>query len=98
MEITVDNRLVGVTPDNHFFAPVSFAPPDGISFAPVAVTRRAGANGDFERVLLEALHQTTGYRLEGSRLILLNAAGRELLRCDYVGRAGVASGEKRGEK
>ena len=98
MEITQDNRLVGVTPDNYFFAPVSFAPPSGISFSPVAVTRRAGANGDFEHGFLEALNQTTGYRLENSRLILLNAAGRELLRCDYVGRTGAASGEKRGKK
>ena len=98
-EITADNRLVGITPDNHFFAPVSFAPPSGIRFAPVAVTQRAGANSDFERVFLEALNQTTGYRLENSRLILLNAAGRELLRCDYVGRTGSAvSGEKRGGK
>ena len=98
LEITQDNRLVGRTPDNHFFAPVSFAPPSGISFAPVAVTRRAGENGDFERNFLEALNQTTGYRLENSRLILLNAAGRELMRCEYLGRAGGVSGEKRGEK
>lgn len=91
LEITPDGRIVGATPDNYFFAPVKFPEPGKVEFAAIAVTRRAGPNGEFEQKFLQALNETAGYRLEEGKLILLNGAGGEVLRLDFTGKSQLPS-------
>ncbi len=75
-----DGRAGGRVGDNFFFGSVTISNGDEMRFGVLSVTSRPGRAGRYEKHFLSMLELTARYSINGDRLTLFDAEGRELLR------------------
>ena len=74
------DRVSGYSGCNRFSSLYTIRPGAGLALALLAGTRMACVGPDLETPFLRALSRVQGYRITGSHLELLDAAGVTLLR------------------